>query len=162
MVATLRQLFNLSPAFLVFCVGVLFCVLSGGRGAPGREQVPPLHESGLVDGVHWAVTAIQGRRPYMEDMHQAAPLADSCGAAGLTHFFAVFDGHGGKRAAAWAQAHLLRKLKDCIAVRSGNGVMIPEEDLRGACVEVRGPPAAATAHARTPPHALQASPLRAA
>jgi len=31
--------------------------------------------------------------------------------ARLTHFFAVYDGHGGKRAAAWARGHLLPKLQ---------------------------------------------------
>ena len=28
----------------------------------------------------------------------------------MTHFFAVYDGHGGKRAAAWAHAHLVSNL----------------------------------------------------
>jgi hypothetical protein len=136
-VMALRQFLGVSPLFMLGCLLLFLCCLSGGRGAPGREQVPPLHESGLMDGVHWAATAIQGRRPYMEDMHQAASLADSCGSAGLTHFFAVFDGHGGKRAAAWAQAHLLRKFKDRVAARAAGGGMLSEEALRRACVEVR-------------------------
>lgn len=136
----LRQFLGVSPFLLLGCVLLLLCCLTGGRGASGREQVPPLHESGLMDGVLWAVTAIQGRRPYMEDMHQAASLADACGSAGLTHFFAVFDGHGGKRAAAWAQAHLLRKFKDRVAARSAGEGMLSEEALRRACVEVPLPP----------------------
>jgi hypothetical protein len=132
----LRQLLGVSPITLLGCMLLLFCCLTGGRGAPGREQVQPLHVSGVMDGVQWAVTAIQGRRPYMEDMHQTESLADSCGAAGLTHFFAVFDGHGGKRAAAWAQAHLLRKFKERVAARGTAGGMLSEEMLRRACVEV--------------------------
>lgn len=31
-----------------------------------------MHETGLLDGLQWGVSAIQGRRPYMEDMHQVS------------------------------------------------------------------------------------------
>ena len=48
----------------------------------------------------------------MEDMHQIVDFEEQPAAAavGMTHFFAVFDGHGAARAAAWAHAHLVPNL----------------------------------------------------
>ena len=48
----------------------------------------------------------------MEDMHQIVDFEGQSSAekVGMTHFFAVFDGHGGKRAAAWAHANLVTNL----------------------------------------------------
>ena len=96
---------------------LVLCFASGGRGAPGRDQVEPLHESGVLDGVRWGVTAIQGRRPYMEDMHQASLLPASCKAAGVTHFFAVFDGHGGSSVAQFCESTFVEQLRDTVSRR---------------------------------------------
>jgi len=134
---TLRHVFNVSPLFVLLCLGLFLCFASGGRGPPGREEVQPVHETGLLDGLQWGVSAIQGRRPYMEDMHQVSGLSSTCGAAGLTHFFAVYDGHGGKRAAAWARGHLLPKLQAYIvsAVERNGGAQLGEDDVARACVD---------------------------
>ena len=62
---------------------------------------------------------------------------------GLTHFFSVFDGHGGKRAAAWAHAHLLPNLLRALGSKEegkerhlvlSNGKTAPPPDLDRACV----------------------------
>ena len=113
----LRVYFSLSP--LLICVlGLLAaCVWSGNRrDLGGAEQVTPVYTPGVAAGLQWGVAAVQGRRPYMEDMHQvqsfdAKPL-------GMSHWFAVFDGHGGKRAAAWAHSHLAGNLLGEIAAQA--------------------------------------------
>ena len=103
-----------------------------------------------VDHPRWGVASVQGRRQHMEDMYQAegfggaaAPGAHSAGRdadaarLGLTHFFAVFDGHGGKRAAAWAREHLLANLlprgQDVPAVQDAAGAL--EEAVREAFLQ---------------------------
>lgn len=98
---------------------LLACVLLGAilligcsRQRVGAEQFAPVYLSGAAAGLPYGVAAVQGRRAYMEDMHQIVNFEDrpEADAANLTHFFAVFDGHGGKRAAAWAHAHLVSNL----------------------------------------------------
>ena len=105
---------------LVIGLTTLF-LLAGSPPAGGAEQFSPVYTSGVASGLQYGVAAVQGRRPYMEDMHQVADFDDEPAAAnvGMTHFFAVFDGHGGKRAAAWAHAHLVQNLLQ--ELKSGGG-----------------------------------------
>ena len=37
-VMTLRHVFNVSPLFVLLCLGLFLCFASGGRGPPGREE----------------------------------------------------------------------------------------------------------------------------
>lgn len=71
--------------------------------------------------------AEQGRRPTMEDTHEAADptAADSGGARGAPSdaswaYYAVYDGHGGKNAADMAKKHLRRDIFARPAFQQGN------------------------------------------
>ena len=124
----LRQYLNLSPllVLLLLLLGVCLC---SGRSPASSESFSPVYRPGTCAGLPWGVAAVQGRRPYMEDMFVAAPLrgAGATGVAnvaaaegvGLTHVFAVFDGHGGKRAAQWAHDNLLSNLLAKLAAKAG-------------------------------------------
>ena len=108
----LMSYLNMSSTFLL-TIGLLFMLLlAASRPSVGAEQFSPVYTDGVSSGLKYGVAAVQGRRPYMEDMHQIVDFDDDPAAAavGMTHFFAVFDGHGGKRAAAWAHAHLVPNL----------------------------------------------------
>jgi serine/threonine protein phosphatase PrpC len=48
----------------------------------------------------WGVSAVQGHRPTMEDRHTVAKTDEG------QHFFGVYDGHGGKRAAEYVAENL--------------------------------------------------------
>ena len=136
----LRQYLNLSPllVLLLLLLGVSLC---SGRSPASSESFSPVYRPGTCAGLPWGVAAVQGRRPYMEDMFVAAPLrgAGATGVAnvaaaegvGLTHVFAVFDGHGGKRAAQWAHDNLLSNLLAKLAAKAG-------EASGGACGGGRG------------------------
>lgn len=105
--------FGFSAVSIILVLFLLF-LLSSRRQAGGAEPFTPIFDSSVVAGLRAGVASIQGRRQYMEDMHQAVAFDphDQPAAArvGLTHFFAVYDGHGGKRAAAWAHKHLVSNL----------------------------------------------------
>ena len=98
----------LSAFLLLFFAGTL----ATARQPAGAEQFSPVYTRGVANGLSYGVAAVQGRRAYMEDMHRIVDFADEPAAAGvgMTHFFSVFDGHGGKRAAAWAHTHLVSNL----------------------------------------------------
>jgi len=106
--------FELSPSVVMLLT--LFAVLLFGskRPAGAAEHFTPVFVSSVVAGLQAGVASIQGRRQYMEDIHQTiafnAHEQPNAARVGLTHFFAVYDGHGGKRAAAWAQQHLVSNL----------------------------------------------------
>ena len=111
--------FNASPTFIMVILGILLCLKRGNEHPGGGEHAEPINEGGVADGLSWGVAAIQGRRPYMEDMFLVRQFARGDDSAaldvGLTHFVSVFDGHGGKRAAEWAHKNLLPKLLANIA-----------------------------------------------
>lgn len=120
-----------SPIVPLFILGLLY-FLTQIPGGPGPERTAPLHdEQALGSGLSFGVAAVQGGRPYMEDMYQvvtfnggdgaAAGAGGSSGAAGnntcvasaaadklgLLNFFAVYDGHGGKLAAQYVHKNLV-------------------------------------------------------
>jgi len=110
----------------VLGIGLLCAFLiADSRAVAGAEQFASVFHPGVALGLQYGVAAIQGRRPHMEDMFQVVTFEDEPAAAGvgMTHFFAVYDGHGGKRAAAWAHAHLVTNLVHelATALRSGGG-----------------------------------------
>ena len=137
----LRQYLNLSPllVLLLLLLGVCLC---SGRSPASSESFSPVYRPGTCAGLPWGVAAVQGRRPYMEDMFVAAPLrgAGAAGVAnvaaaegvGLTHVFAVFDGHGGKRAAQWAHDNLLSNLLAKLAAKAGELSANSSRALNGA------------------------------
>mmetsp|Transcript_37861 Transcript_37861/g.99373 ORF Transcript_37861/g.99373 Transcript_37861/m.99373 type:complete len:344 (+) Transcript_37861:84-1115(+) len=127
----LRVYFGVS-LLLIAVLGLLLCCVFAGSSPNAMEQFVPIYRPGTADGLKWGVAAVQGRRPYMEDMHQVVHFHDGEGAftegaaaadrVGLTHFFAVFDGHGGKRAAEWAHANLVGNLlKELMGSSLGKG-----------------------------------------
>jgi len=101
----------------------------------GAEQFTPVYASSVVAGLQSGVASIQGRRQYMEDMYQTVAFdtheQPAAAGVGLTHFFAVFDGHGGKRAAAWAHQHLVPNLLRELA----QGAALPPGKPAEACAE---------------------------
>jgi len=115
-IAVTRYFFHVPPMLILVTLGILLCLVRGNEPPGGGEQVEPVYEGGVADGLRWGASAIQGRRPYMEDMFLVrasfAQGGDESGAVqvGLTHFITVFDGHGGKRAAEWAHRNLLNRL----------------------------------------------------
>lgn len=108
----LTRIFSVSPIILLMLGLLLLFVVASSQSPSRAEQFSPVYTSGVASGLKYGVAAIQGRRPYMEDMHQIVDFPDDATAASvrMTHFFAVFDGHGGKRAAAWAHANLVANL----------------------------------------------------
>lgn len=121
-----------SPIVPFFVIGLLYFLMQI-PGVPGPERTPPLFdEQTLAGGLGFGVAAVQGGRPYMEDMYQvvtfngsntsvgggsngaglnnttvASPAADKLG---LINFFAVYDGHGGKLAAQYVHKHLVPRI----------------------------------------------------
>jgi len=138
----LMLFFNFSPMLLIVVLVCSIGLMANRTSSSGNEQVAPVHEAGVTAGLGWGASAIQGRRPYMEDMFQVAGFAGTKShlvteQVGLSHFFAVFDGHGGKRAAVWAHKHLisnvLAKLSETFNFGAGNGDCAALLD--DACVE---------------------------
>ena len=111
--ALVTRFFAPSPMLLGACLLLLLAgALASSRQPAGAEQFSPIYASGIANGLAYGVAAVQGRRAYMEDMHRIVGFEDesAADAVGMTHFFAVFDGHGGKRAAASAHEHLVSNL----------------------------------------------------
>ena len=113
----LRSYIGVSPKMLLLLLLFLFLCLLLRGSSDASEAFSPIYHTETAAGLKWGVASVQGRRPHMEDMYQAAgfdhsagPNAAGASRLGLTHFFAVYDGHGGKRAAAWAHEHLLANL----------------------------------------------------
>lgn len=85
-------------------------------GAPVTEK--ETHEGTSADGVQFAVSSMQGWRVHMEDAHilesRLYALPDENGSTKIDlpghALFAVFDGHGGTYAAAYAGRNLCRVL----------------------------------------------------
>ncbi len=72
----LTKWLNISP-LLLLTLGLLFAFLVvGSRPSGGAEQFSPVYESGVLSGLQYGVAAVQGRRPYMEDMHQIVDFRD--------------------------------------------------------------------------------------
>jgi serine/threonine protein phosphatase PrpC len=143
----LISVFNISYTF-IFTLGLLLMLLlSASRPSMGAEQFSPVYTAGVSSGLQYGVAAVQGRRPYMEDMHQIVDFDDQPAAAsvGMTHFFAVFDGHGGKRAAAWAHEHLvtylLQELTGAAANSSGRVGAASGVNAGGGLAGAVSPPA---------------------
>ena len=66
----LTKWFALSP-LLLLTIGLLISFLIAGTRQPGgTEQFTPVYDTGVASGLSYGVAAVQGRRPYMEDMHQ--------------------------------------------------------------------------------------------
>lgn len=112
LVGLLMRNFFSPVVVLVSCSLLLAFLLASSQQPPSIEQCPPVYNSGVAAGLRYGVAAVQGRRPYMEDMHRVVDFHDEPAAIKqrLHAFFAVFDGHGGKRAAAWAHTHLVSNL----------------------------------------------------
>lgn len=114
----LRNYFGFSPLLILATLLLMSLCFLGSKSQ--AEQFTPIFHTEVSSGLRWGVASVQGRRPHMEDMFQAVGLVDSpdenaCTKAaklGLSHFFAVYDGHGGKGAAAWAVDRLLPNLLD--------------------------------------------------
>jgi protein phosphatase 2C family protein 2/3 len=84
------------------------------------------------DRVTAATASTIGGRWDMEDAHRILLNAESAAAPSL-HYAAVFDGHGGKRAALWAADHLhgyLAKLPDDSPARVHGAFLEADADLR--------------------------------
>jgi len=75
-----------------------------------------------VEGFHYAVSCKKGRREFMEDTHNAIlnVLGDSKRA-----FFGVFDGHSGRRAAAFAAENIGQNILEAML-----GMENGTEDIR--------------------------------
>ena len=120
----LRSYFGFSPLLILATLLLMYLCLVGGKSQ--AEQFTPIFRTEVSSGLRWGVASVQGRRPHMEDMFQAVGFVDSpdekaCAKAAkleLSHFFAVYDGHGGKRAAAWAVDRLLPNLLETRAPAS--------------------------------------------
>ena len=144
--AALRFL-SVSPQLLLIIGLVTLFLLAGSQPSGGAEQFSPVYTAGVASGLQYGVAAVQGRRPYMEDLHQVAHFAPwgslraggsahhdgadaaTAGAIGaasvdLTHFFAVYDGHGGKRAAIWARNTLVKHILTILA-KTTDGIQVP-------------------------------------
>jgi hypothetical protein len=123
-----------SPIVPFVVIGLLYCLLHLPGGA-GPERTPPLFdEQTLPCGLSFGVAAVQGGRPYMEDMYQVVSFNASNGTGsgsgggsgaglnntviqsaaaeslGLANFFAVYDGHGGKLAAQYVHKNLVSRI----------------------------------------------------
>lgn len=82
---------------------VLASRLKAAKGA-----LPESEWKGLVNlGRHAGVASIQGRRNHMEDTYMAVV---NLGSDAQSAFFAVFDGHGGHRASAFAARYLHERI----------------------------------------------------
>lgn len=110
----LRTYLGLSPKLLLLLLVCVFVFQLLRGSSDSSEAFSPIYQTENASGLKWGVASVQGRRPHMEDMYQAAGFDHRTDAKaarlGLTHFFAVYDGHGGKRAAAWAHEHLVANL----------------------------------------------------
>lgn len=98
-----------SPTLIIAGALLLAFVLASSRQPAGVEQFSPIYTSSIAAGLQYGVAAVQGRRAYMEDMHQIVGFDEDSaadgggGGVGMTHFFAVFDGvrHSRLATAAW-------------------------------------------------------------
>lgn len=135
--------FSLSPGIIMMVSLLLFFAFGGKRQPGGAEQFTPVFSSSVVAGLRSGVASVQGRRQYMEDMYQTVAFdaheQPAAARIGLTHFFAVFDGHGGKRAAAWAHQHLvanlMRELSQDASPSTGASADACAESLDSAAVD---------------------------
>ena len=79
----------------------------------------------------------------MEDMHQVRDLSKQENIANISHFFAVYDGHGGKRAAAFVREHLVDNLVADLTTRDANVANNPDtydemdadQEFRSVCLQ---------------------------
>lgn len=133
---------------LALCLGTLTA------NSANIEVVPPHREGGTLRQLRWGVAAVQGRRAYMEDMHQVRDLVPALPPTSrvpdgtpqqshapaqrlhsdLTHFFGVYDGHGGKRAAAFVREHLVDNLLHQLQLQSSNELREGDKPLDAAAV----------------------------
>mmetsp|Transcript_17977 Transcript_17977/g.46458 ORF Transcript_17977/g.46458 Transcript_17977/m.46458 type:complete len:386 (+) Transcript_17977:64-1221(+) len=142
-----------SPIVPLFIIGLLYLLMQI-PGGPGPERTPPLFdEQALGLGLGYGVAAVQGGRPYMEDMHQVVSFSggsNGIGGAGATHtggngnntavhsmtaeamglinFFAVYDGHGGKLAAQYVHKHLVTRIVHSLEQNIAVGEAHPPDD----------------------------------
>ena len=70
----LRLYLQMSP-LLLLAFGAVALIFSSS-GANARESFAPVNRSELSAGLRWGVAAVQGRRPYMEDMYQVRALPE--------------------------------------------------------------------------------------
>mmetsp|Transcript_43031 Transcript_43031/g.105204 ORF Transcript_43031/g.105204 Transcript_43031/m.105204 type:complete len:524 (-) Transcript_43031:107-1678(-) len=87
----------------------------------GRQADEEGGEPGVSGNPSYGYSMVQGRRDYMEDFTFAHVDMTKQGGSS-TCFFGVFDGHSGKRAAAWAKD----KLWDNVQAELVKGVQPPE------------------------------------
>ena len=73
---------------------------------PVTEKNP---ENGKNEQASWGVCSMQGWRCGMEDAHIATAIDLPKGKKGM--LFGVFDGHGGKEVAVFAETHFKRTLE---------------------------------------------------
>jgi len=133
-----------SPVVPFFILGLIYLMQIPGGVSP--ERTPPLFdEQPLPSGLSYGVAAVQGGRPYMEDMHQVVTFNAENGVAnngsatpstpapnnssvqcstadaiGLLNFFAVYDGHGGKLAAQYVHKHLVSRIVAALDTNRAN------------------------------------------
>ena len=69
-IVLLMSYFNVSSSFLLTLGVLLTFLLATSRPSTGAEQFSPVYTAGMASGLQYGVAAVQGRRPYMEDMHQ--------------------------------------------------------------------------------------------
>uniref|UniRef100_UPI00358EFBE6 protein phosphatase 1B-like n=1 Tax=Myxine glutinosa TaxID=7769 RepID=UPI00358EFBE6 len=73
-----------------------------------KPQTEKQSSSGSGNGLHFAVSTMQGWRVDMEDAHVTLPCLS--GIMKTWSFFAVFDGHAGPRASKYCASHLLTQI----------------------------------------------------
>ncbi|CAN1185814.1 Protein phosphatase 2C 56 [Linum perenne] len=74
------------------------------------------HETGHLP--LWGMTSICGRRPEMEDALAAVPRFLTIPSAQTTHFFGVYDGHGGSQVANYCSKRIHEALAEEIEVKA--------------------------------------------
>ena len=84
---TFFRYFSPSPMLFIVCALLFAFFLASSRHPAGVEHFPPVYMSGTVSGLQYGVAAVQGRRAYMEDMHQIVGFDNEAAVAsvGMTH-----------------------------------------------------------------------------
>lgn len=128
-----------SPIVPFVVIGLLYFLMQI-PGGPGSERTAPLFDEQRINsGLGFGVAAMQGGRPYMEDMYQVVSFSNAdransssggaglntshirsaaADALGLVNFFAVYDGHGGKLAAQYVHKHLVSHIVSALELNA--------------------------------------------
>merc|ERR1711871_1026532 len=112
-------------------VSLLVLIVLWAWQVDGSEATPDEAGSDMLQGqklYKFGFSLVQGRRDYMEDYHQVDYFNDAKEeTGGISHFFAVFDGHCGPKAAGYAKQKLAENIRSA-AVHVANGATSPMTD----------------------------------